>query len=204
MEKIKDFFHNFSDIFFAIVIASIMFAVLTINLGSWFDDSSNIVSADKPANILENPNSNIINNRPDNNVDSENKDNQPTTEDDTYKTDIEIPQNSNDTNPDTNDTSPDINDTSPGTNDTSPDINEDEQKYATIRETKRIVIPSGTFGTGIAQILKENGLIDDSNDFVRAAENLNLSKRLKSGSFEIPVGIAVEDMVKIIAGQRNM
>jgi len=47
-------------------------------------------------------------------------------------------------------------------------------------------------------------LVDDENNFVQAAESLNLSGRLKSGSFEIPVDATAEDMVKIIAGLKTI
>lgn len=180
MEKIKDFFHNFSDIFFAIIIAGIMFAVLTLNLGSWFNDSSNTVLADKPINTSKDQNNNTIHN---NNVNIEDEDNQSETEDNIDKTKIEKPQDNNDTDP---------------------NINENEQENEVVQETKKIVIPNGTVGTGVANILKENGLIDDANDFVQAAESLKLSSRLKSGSFKIPTNTTVENMVKIIAGQKNM
>ncbi len=185
MDKIKDFFHYFSDIIFAIFIASIMFLVLTFNLGSWYNDSSNTVLADNTTNTQENQNNNI-NNKPSKNMNIENKNNELETEDNINKTGVESVQNNNEI-------------------DSSIDENEEENKInEVIQETKKIFIPNGTFGARIATILKENELIDNPQDFVQAAENLNLVNRLKSGSFEIPASASVEDMVKIIAGQKNM
>lgn len=203
MEKIKDFFHDFSDVFFAIIIASIMFAVLTINLGGWFNVPIHTVLADRSADISEEQNNEITDNpsnnntdleddrsnknmdsedvRPDNSIDSESDRSEK--KDDTSKAETKIQQDDNVKNSDTE---------------------EDAQTNKTIKETKKIIIPSGTYGTGIAKILQENELIDDINDFVRTAENLNLSRRLRSGSFEIPIDTTVENMVKIIAGQENM
>ena len=203
MEKIKDFFHDFSDVFFAIIIASIMFAVLTINLGGWFNVPIHTVLADRSTDTSEEQNNEITDNqsnnntdlkddrsnknmdsedvRPDNSIDSESDRSEK--KDDTSKAETKIQQDDNVKNSDTE---------------------EDAQTNKTIKETKKIIIPSGTYGTGIAKILQENELIDDINDFVRTAENLNLSRRLRSGSFEIPIDTTVENMVKIIAGQENM
>lgn len=184
MEKIKDFFHDFSDVFFAIAVASVMFVVLSLNLGSWFNNSSNTVLADEPTHIIdsnlgaENNNKEVIGDKKEE-ID-ENK--EPENEDiDSNKVSAEETQNSDNIN--SNETQPD----NPVTN----------------LEVKTIVIPNGTPGSGVAKILKENGLIEETQDFIQTAENLNLAVRLKSGSFEIPANSTVEDMVKIIAGQKR-
>lgn len=225
MEKIKDFFHDFSDIFIAIIIAGIMFAVLTINLGGWFNEPIHTVLADKSVDSSGDQNNNIIDNRSDNNIDL--KDGQS-------NTNIDSENNQPDTNIDSEDNQPDINidpenarpdnsidskgDKSETKDDTSrietgkqqndivenSETNKDVQTNKTVKETKKITIPSGASGTGIARILKENELIDDINDFVQTAENLNLSRRLRSGFFEIPINTTIENMVKIIAGQENI
>ena len=64
-----------------------------------------------------------------------------------------------------------------------------------------VTIPNGTPGSGIARILVEHQLLSDPAPFIEAAESLNLSLSLKSGTFQIPVGVSAEEMVKIIAGQ---
>ncbi len=63
-----------------------------------------------------------------------------------------------------------------------------------------VMIPSGTPGIGIANLLAEHQLIEDPRDFVEAAEAMDLSLRLKSGTYEIPAGSTVEEMVLIISG----
>lgn len=189
MERIKDFFHDFSDIFLAIIIAGIMFAVLTLNLGNWFDDFPNTILASEPANTSGEQDNNSVNKRPDNSSTGlKDEDNQSEIEDNINKIETEEPQNNESQN----------------NRNANSDTNEIGQENKMPQETKKITIPNGTFGTGVAKILKENGLINDINDFIRAAENLNLSSRLKSGSFEIPTNATVEDMAKIIAGQKNM
>ncbi len=182
LEKIKDFLHDFSDILFALIIAGIMFAVLTINLGSWFNEPFHSVSANEPNRTPVNQDNSFESSEPDNNIiNSEDGNSQSETEHDINETETEKPQNS-----------------------TSPDTGENEQNTETSKETKRIVIPNGTFCTGIAKILKDNGLINSEADFIRAAEDMRLSGRLKSGSFEIPVNTTVEDIARIIAGQKKI
>lgn len=68
-------------------------------------------------------------------------------------------------------------------------------------DNKEITIPSGTPGSGIARILLENGLIDNSQEFIQVVEGLNLASKLKSGTFQIPGTATLEDIAKIIAGQ---
>jgi len=188
LEKIKDFFHDFSDVFFAIAVTSVMFVVLSLNLGSWFNNSSNTVLADEPVHIVENNDTNLIsedntevvNLEENENLEEENSDIDKIPTEETEKTD-EIKSN----------------------NDVDSKENEAESENTTNFEVKTIVIPNGTPGSGVAIILKENGLIDDTKEFIQTAENLNLAVRLKSGSFEIHSNDTIEDMVKIIAGQKR-
>ncbi len=184
MEKIKDFFHNFSDIFFAVAIAGAMFTVLALNLGDWFDNSLGTASTNKPDSTSEYQDDNIINNKPNNdNTTPQNENNQQETKNNTDESETGKAGDNGNINS---------------------DMNTNEQKDETIGKTKKVIIPDKTYGTEIARILKRNGLVDTENDFIRAADSLNLTNRLKSGSFEIPVDAKVEDMVKIIAGQKDV
>ena len=203
MEKIKDFFHDFSDVFFAIIIASIMFAVLTINLGGWFNVPIHTVLADRSADISEEQNDEITDNQSNNNTDLEDDRSNKNMDSEDVRPDNSIGLES-DKSEEKDDTSKAETKIQQDDNVKNSDTEEDAQTNKTIKETKKIIIPSGTYGTGIAKILQENELIDDINDFVRTAENLNLSRRLRSGSFEIPIDTTVENMVKIIAGEENM
>lgn len=183
MEKLKDFFHDFSDIFLALIISSIMLTVLSLNLGTWFTNSSNTVSANEQ-NIIES------NDKIDNNLEIGFKDE----EDD----DIENTQNENIEEQNTENESIDE-------EDTANKINSDDENKAEINndisinpKIKIISIPDGTSGSGIARILRDNGLIDSTRDFIEMAENLNLTNKLKSGSFSISTDTSLEDIVKII------
>ena len=184
MDKIKDFLHDYSDVFFAIAVASVMFAVLSWNLGNWFDDSSNTVLTDNSTYVSENEDTDSIIDKSDDKTDLENKE-EPEKE--------EIKDNET--------TNEEIKD--PENTEQQPTENEVEQEKPVVSQIITITIPNGTPGSGVAKILKENGLISDTNEFIKVAESLNLAVKLKSGTFEIPANSTIEDMVKIIAGQKK-
>jgi len=186
MDRIKDFLHNFSDIFFAIVVAGVMVVALSMNLGSLFNNTSNTVSANETVHIVEN------------------KDTSSILEDDNKQVDLEDTEettaNDNNSEDDSVEKIEDVH------TDSNVDLNENEtppETTVTTPEVKTIVIPNGTPGSGVATILKQNGLIEDTATFIKTAENLNLAIRLKSGTFEISTNATIEDMVRIIAGQKR-
>jgi hypothetical protein len=63
----------------------------------------------------------------------------------------------------------------------------------------KIVIPPGSLPSKIGTILESNGLVTSKGDFVQKSQELKLDTKLKSGSFEIKVGISLEEIIKIIA-----
>lgn len=65
-------------------------------------------------------------------------------------------------------------------------------------ETVTIHIPSGASVTDIAKILKDQGLIENTASFYTRVEALNLAVKLKFGTFKIPVGTDVDDIIYII------
>ena len=166
MDKIKDFLHDNTDIFAALLIAFAMFSVVAVNLGDWFKLEAGIVMAEEK-NVE--PKSDI-----------NEKEDVPTPE---VEEEADMPETPAVETPVV----------TPTPVATPPTV---------IVEIKRIVIPSGTTGSGIARILQQKGLFANTSDFVKVAEELKLSPKLKSGTFEIPSNASIEDMVKIIAGQK--
>ncbi|QXM05618.1 hypothetical protein [Crassaminicella indica] len=67
----------------------------------------------------------------------------------------------------------------------------------------KINIPSGTPGMGIAKILKEKELIDDTAKFISRIEELKLSSKLKSGTFNIQTNSSLDDIIYIITGKKR-
>ena len=66
-----------------------------------------------------------------------------------------------------------------------------------------VEIPSGTPGIGIAKILKEKSLIEDTSVFVSRVEERNLAIKLKSGTYKIDSKASLDDIINIITGQKN-
>lgn len=68
--------------------------------------------------------------------------------------------------------------------------------------TITVEIPSGSLSPKIADILKNKGLIDDTNEFLKKAKELKLDTKLRSGDFEIKQGSSLESIIKKIAGRK--
>lgn len=63
----------------------------------------------------------------------------------------------------------------------------------------KITIPSGSSGDTIASILQDQGLIENKQDFIQSAINMKLDRYLLSGTYTLNKGMALEEIVKIIA-----
>ncbi|RQD69675.1 MAG: hypothetical protein D5S00_06160 [Tindallia sp. MSAO_Bac2] len=171
MEKLKDFIHDYSDLFLAAMITASMVFVVFWNLNTIFEEPSINSSAVQPPSDRAPLSSN----------DSSDED-----EEDSDLVVIDL-------------TSPE-----------EPEAGSDEARQEPAPEAQtpensgnsvRVEVPSGTPGVGIARILVDVGLIDEPGVFVQAAEELNLSLSLKSGSYDIPRDATPEQIVQIIAGQ---
>lgn len=62
-----------------------------------------------------------------------------------------------------------------------------------------ISIPQGTLPNEIAELLLTKGLINDKNEFLDKAVELELDRKLQSGDFKIKVGSTLENIVKAVA-----
>ncbi|MEN1759795.1 hypothetical protein [Anoxynatronum sibiricum] len=184
MDRLKDFLHDYSDVFLATLIIIAMVSVVYVNLNTIFDDNPVVMAQPAPGGstadagtgsdlplIVELPSGELEDNelppeemRHEDDASEEGADATPA--DDAPSTPSPMPS------------AP----PAPG-------------------ETVEITIPNGTPGIGIAQILVDHQLLPDTTSFVRAAETLELSLKLKSGTFQIPAGSSPEEMVRIIAGQ---
>ncbi len=175
MERLKDFLHDNTDIFVALLIALAMFSVVAVNLGDWFKLDSGIVMADEGNNDAEAV------------PEGEEEEAPPVEEQEEEEPIEEEPVEEE------------------HTEEVAPPVNETPQTpppTAIIVEIVRVVIPDGTPGIGIANILKEKGLISDTSEFVRVSEALNLGTKLKSGTFDIPSNATIEEIVKTVARQK--
>jgi hypothetical protein len=65
-----------------------------------------------------------------------------------------------------------------------------------------VVIQSGSTGYDIAKILVAKGLVKDTQTFIHRIEELKLGSKLKADTFEVASGIALDDLIKALTGQK--
>ena len=59
-------------------------------------------------------------------------------------------------------------------------------------------VPPGVSGTKIGQLLYEDNLVESSQQFITAVAKKNAETKLMAGTFNIPAGSTVEDIVDIL------
>ena len=183
MDRIKDFFHDYSDVFLATLIIIAMVSVVYVNLHTIFDDTPVVIA--QPASNESNDPSDSDLNQPHVVALPFGEPEDDSTAPEEMRHEEEIPDGETAAPPADNPPPPPTTPTPP----------------PATGESVEITIPNGTPGIGIAQILVDHQLLSDTGSFVQAAEALELSLKLKSGTFKIPAGSSPEEMVKIIAGQ---
>ena len=77
---------------------------------------------------------------------------------------------------------------------TAGDPPQTEQSFTTKTEVK-FTVPPGVTGTKIAQLLYEENLVESPEAFVTAVSKANAETKLMAGTFTIPAGSTVEDIV---------
>ncbi len=176
LEKFKDLLYEISDLLLAIVILLIMSSVITWQVS----DSMAFSEQNDEVNVGYVDNS--------------------TSEDLPVQDDINKPQDDTiivEDNDDTNVDHGDISETG------KPEEDSIKKDYAKPITKITIEIPSGTPGIGIAKILKDNNLIEDTSSFVARVEELNLAVKLKSGTYKIDSNTSLDDIIYIITGQKR-
>lgn len=65
-------------------------------------------------------------------------------------------------------------------------------------ESVKIVIPEGSLPGKIGLILEENGIVSSSRDFLNKVVGMKMDTKLRSGTFTIPKGLSIEEVVRLI------
>ena len=82
------------------------------------------------------------------------------------------------------------------------DLNPDDQAgvedQAASGESVSFVVPSGASSDSIASDLASQGLISSADEFLNEVKAQQLETKLMSGTFSIPAGSSVADIVKIL------
>lgn len=179
LEKIKDIFYEMSDLLFALVIILVMSTVITWKVTDSLAYSKNSVPENVP---IEQTNTEEAISQNNNESPVEVQQQPPTTIDIEPIEQVDESDSSNDTS-------------------TSSAIeNIPVPQPATV---VKINIPSGTPGVRIAKILKENHLIDDTNQFISRVEELKLGSKLRSGTFSMSSDTSLDDIIYVITGQKK-
>lgn len=63
---------------------------------------------------------------------------------------------------------------------------------------RTVEIPSGAYSQKIAQILSDAGVVPSTDAFLKAVNDAGLETKLKAGTFKIPAGSTLNDVVKIV------
>ncbi len=178
-EKFKDLLYEASDVLLAFVIILIMSTVITWKVSDSLAFSTHKLPTETPVVEKQNPKT----------------DEAPLETPSTKST----PENSSQNG-------------SPSNNESAPPPN--EQKTPPVLETVviavapqttliQINIPNGTPGSGIANILKQNGLIDNTAKFIARIQELKLESKLKSGKFSVPSNASLDDVIYTITGAKK-
>ena len=61
-----------------------------------------------------------------------------------------------------------------------------------------VEIPKGSSAGGIAKILKQAGLIEDTDAFMETVEKLGATMKMKYGTYKIPQGSTAEEIIDIL------
>ncbi|TCO73820.1 MltG/YceG/YrrL family protein [Marinisporobacter balticus] len=173
-EKLKDVLYEVSDILLAVVIILFMSTVIT-----WQVTDSLAYSKEKVDSLNETTKNEVVN----------------------QETPLPINQEETDSSSDAPSITP--NEQIPKEivpKETVPVEPEPTQQPPTIIHVE---IPSGTAGTGIAKILKEKGLIEDTAKFIARVEELKMASKLKSGTFDIQAGSTLDDVIYTIVGKKK-
>lgn len=74
---------------------------------------------------------------------------------------------------------------------------DDEGNFITAEDAS-FTVPTGVSGTKIAQLLYEANLVESTQQFNTAVAKKNAETKLMAGTFQIPAGSTVEDIVDIL------
>ncbi|WP_432665749.1 hypothetical protein R9X47_05600 [Wukongibacter baidiensis] len=175
LEKLKDFFYDFSDTLLSLTIILLMALVITWKLSgamsiAIFDDKSDVqavVKAEDPK-VAEKDVVNVDNNIPQENTNQESNNEENKT-----------PENI-----------------------TEPPTKPDNNVEVVNVESKdiKVEIPKGSTGSSIAAILLEKGLISSKKEFLDRVEEKGLAPKLRYGDFTVKSGSSIDKIISIITG----
>lgn len=185
MDKIKDFFYEKSDLFFASVVVMIVGFVVFNNLGGWMnadaEDSkysaiqSRIESEERPDSISEDENA-PIDSEPGQDAQEEPAGSKADSEDANQPADKEETPASQPAG-------------NPGSS---------ADKPSGAAKSRNISVAPGSTAQSIADSLKSQGLISDTGEFLKSLASSGKDTKLKAGDFSFPEGASNDQIIDIL------
>ena len=178
LEKIKDILYDVSDIVVSLVIVALIFFVVSWKISDSlaFDVT---IPEKKTETASQDPNIVEI---------AEVPDETSPAEDTTNETETTTPS----------ETAP-TEETAEAT--TSTDAKPGGTQINLVGVTKEIEIKSGSSGYSIGKLLATEGLVADTNTFIKRVEELGLGAKLRSGTFTLSSDMSLDEIIYKISGQ---
>lgn len=192
MEKIKDFFYEKSDLFFAGLVVVIVVAVMMRNLGGWM----NVEAEDSKYNEIQS----TISQDPADDADGDSDADVPDeTEDPDPAGDATGDENTSTEEPTKNEAPQDEPSQAPLEEPVTPPVQTEQPSQTPASgQSRNITVAPGSSAKSIADALKAQGLIGDANAFVQALVNSGNDTKLKAGTFTIPEGAGTDQIIAIL------
>lgn len=205
MEKLKDFIYEISDIILGMIVLALIIFVFTYELRDFFNFdmitplTSSVDTADSQDETEQNTvttpeaTSSDIAKQPENTEQSVAE---------TPPTSSESASTSSTNKPDS---SQEVKDPAEGvqseptpTTTTPVEQTQSESTLTTTSSPVKIIIPPGSASDVIADLLHKSGIIQSQADFLNYLQNKKLDTKLKAGTFTIPAGSSLEEIVAIL------
>ena len=182
LEKIKDILYDVSDIVLSLIIVALIFFVVSWKIS---DSLAFDITIPEKKDIAQGSNEdpNIID------IEEANDDDAVITE----ETGSDLGQ--------TDGTDTSSNSDAGSGNTTSSDAKPGGTQVNLVGQEKTIVIESGSSGYSIGTLLEEEGLVPDTQTFIKRVEELGLGAKLRSGTFDLSTDMSLDEVIYKISGQ---
>ncbi len=178
-DKLKDILYDVSDILFSLIIVALIFSVV-----SWKISDSLAFEVKVPqkntSEIATSSDPDLI------------QIEEAAQTDDNQATPETTPTDDNTAIPET---------TEPTTPDTGSDAKPGGTSVNLVGTTKEIVIEPGSSGYSIGKLLAEEGMVPDTQTFIKRVEELGLGAKLRSGTFTLSSDMSLDEVIYKISGQ---
>ena len=82
---------------------------------------------------------------------------------------------------------------------TPADGGQGQSSFAGLSEDVKFTIPGGTYAAGVAKLLYQAGLVESEQAFLDKLKAAGKETAVQAGTFTIPAGSSISDIIKIIA-----